>query len=44
MAQEMLVGMADIQRANIRALERDSDAYCPTKTMRLPKWLIQEAA
>jgi hypothetical protein len=43
MAQEMLIGMADIQRANIRALERESDTYCPTKTMRLPKWLTQEA-
>lgn len=43
MATEMLVGMGDIQRANIRATARQSDSYSPTVPMRIPRWLISEA-
>lgn len=44
MATEMLVGMGDIQRATIRALERESIGYEPTKQMTIPAWLKTEAA
>ncbi len=44
MATEMLVGMGDIQRATIRALERESISYEPRQPMRLPSWLKTEAA
>ena len=39
MAEEMLVGMGDIQRATIRALERETITYAPAMPMRLPDWL-----
>ena len=42
MADEMLVGMGDIQRTTIRAMERQMDGYSPTKTMKLPQWLVTE--
>ena len=44
LATEMLVGMADIQRDSIRATQRQSDPYHPTKAMRIPSWLVSEAA
>lgn len=44
MADEMLIGMGDIQRAEIRALSRTSDDYQPGKRMRIPTWLRTEAA
>lgn len=44
MAGEMLVGMGDIQKATIRALERESDSYEPRTPMRVPGWLHTEAA
>jgi hypothetical protein len=43
MANEMLVGMGDIQKATIRALTRESDSYHPTTAMRLPAWLSEAA-
>jgi hypothetical protein len=43
MAEEMLVGMGDIQRATIRALERETLTYAPGLPMRLPAWLHTEA-
>jgi hypothetical protein len=44
MATEMLAGMADIQKATVRALTRDSDTYEPKAPMRLPSWLTSETA
>jgi hypothetical protein len=44
MATEMLAGMGEIQNRTIRALARESDPYQPTKPMRLPCWLVSEAA
>lgn len=44
MADEMLVGMGDIQKSTIRALERETDSYQPRRSMRLPSWLHTEAA
>lgn len=43
MANEMLVGMGDIQRATIRALERETINYEPRVAMRVPSWLRTEA-
>ena len=43
MANEMMVGMGDIQKSTVRALERDSDTYEPKAPMRLPRWLTTEA-
>lgn len=43
-AAEMLIGMGDIQRTTVRALARESDTYEPGKPMRLPPWLVTEAA
>jgi hypothetical protein len=42
MAEEMLVGMGDIQRATIRALEREHISYEPGVRMTIPKWLVTE--
>lgn len=44
MAAAMLVGMAEIQRATVRAMERTIDSYAPRTPMRIPSWLISEAA
>jgi hypothetical protein len=44
MADEMLGGMAEIQKATVRALERDTDTYEPKVRMRVPEWLTTEAA
>jgi Helicase conserved C-terminal domain len=44
MADEMLSGMGDIQKATVRALARDTDTYEPNQPMRIPAWLRTEAA
>jgi hypothetical protein len=44
MAAEMLVGMGEIQKATVRAMERATDGYRPGKSMQIPKWLLSEAA
>jgi hypothetical protein len=44
MADEMLGGMAEIQKATVRAMERDTDTYEPKVRMRVPEWLTTEAA
>lgn len=44
MAAEMLVGMGEIQRANVRALTRSADSYRPARQMQIPDWLKTEAA
>lgn len=44
MAVEMLAGMADIERAEVRACSRDIETYQPAVSMRIPVWLTSEAA
>lgn len=44
MANEMLVGMGEIQRASIRATERHTNSYDPQVEMTIPQWLRSEAA
>lgn len=44
MAAEMLQGMGEIQKTTVRALARDTDTYEPKMPMRIPSWLITEAA
>lgn len=44
MADEMLVGMGDIQRATVRALARETDSYEPKRRIVIPKWLRTEAS
>jgi hypothetical protein len=44
MAEEMLAGMGDIQKTTVRAMGRDVETYEPRTRMRLPEWLITEAA
>lgn len=42
LAEEMLVGMGDIQRSTIRALARETESYAPATPMRVPSWLRTE--
>jgi hypothetical protein len=44
MAEQMLVGMGDIQRATIRALQREHIGYEPKRKMTIPGWLRTERA
>ena len=42
MADEMLTGMGDIQRAEIGATDRETETYAPATPMRIPSWLRTE--